>query len=254
MLATRRDVRRIDARIQSTHGGFNGPYGKKVKTWTQEGRTRQGQARGDAHSEKSEARGKAQEHRAQDDSAQEDRAQDDGAQEDRAQGGAEEGGIRHSGDADADAIGDGAATCGTDSAETAVTGTEPAAAAGDTAATAAGDAVLRLVDAVDAVIGAEAVVRELVFHAAEAARQQLGQRLRRRFELLAILLRPLSPSGERGVNSRRTTTHNAFAASRVAAALKWKAPPALWRRKRRRGDPGVPSAKGGWTGGRRQSR
>jgi hypothetical protein len=202
MLAARRDVRRIDARIQSTHGGFNGPYGKKVKTWTQEGRTRKGQARGDAHSEEGEARGKAQEHRAQDDSAQEDRAQDDGAQEDRAQGGAEEGGIRDSGDADA--IGDGAAACGTGSAETANSGTEPAAAAGDTAATAAGDAVLRLVDSVGAVVGAEAVVRQPVFDAAEAARQQLGQRLRRRFELLAILLpSPLPFGGEGRATTRR---------------------------------------------------
>jgi hypothetical protein len=136
----------------STHGGLNGPYGKKVKTiWTQEGRTRKGEARSSAHGEEGQARRKAQEQRAQDDGAQEDRAQ-----EDRAQGGAEEGGIRRHGDADVSII-DGPAACRSRRTEAADDGAESGAEAGRTATAATGDAVLRHIDSVGAVLGAEAV-------------------------------------------------------------------------------------------------
>jgi hypothetical protein len=211
MLATRRDMRRMDARIQFTHGGFNGPYGKKVKTvWTQEGRTRKGQTSGNAHGEESQARRKAEEQRAEDDGAQEDRAQ-----EDRAQSRAEEGGSRHAGDADAVIVViDGTAACSARGTEAADARAKPAAAGG-TAAAAADNAVLRLVLSIDTVILAEAV-GQLVVDAAEAARQQLGrrQRLQRRLELLADLHLPLSGE-ERG--NALAQWRNAFDALRRVA-------------------------------------
>jgi hypothetical protein len=185
--------------FQSTHGGFDGPYGKKVKTiWTQEeeGRTRKGQESGNAYGEESQARRKAQEQR----------AEDDGAQEDRAQSGAEEGGIRQPGHADTVIIIDGTAAGRAHGAETADAHAEPGTAAGSATAAASGHAVSRLVEPIDAVIGTEAV-RGFVFDAAEASWQQLGrQRLRRRVELLADLHLP-SPSGERGAHSRNGTAH-----------------------------------------------
>ena len=212
MLATRRDMRRMDARIQFTHGGFNGPYGKKVKTvWTQEGRTRKGQTSGNAHGEESQARRKTEEQRAEDDGAQEDRAQ-----EDRAQSRAEEGGSRHAGDADAVIVViDGTAACSARGTEAAVARAKPGTTAGGTAAAAAGNAVLRLVLSIDTVILAEAV-GQLVVDAAEATRQQLGrrQRLQRRLELLADLHLPLSGE-ERG--NARAQWRNAFDALRRVA-------------------------------------
>jgi hypothetical protein len=162
----------------STHGGFNGPYGKKVKTvWTQEGRTRKGQARGSAHGEERQARRKAQEQRPQSDGAQ-----GDGAQEDSAQGGAEEGRIHEHGDGDAV---DGSTAGRARGTEAADADAKPGTASGDTAAAASGDAVLRLVQPVESNIDAEAV-GELVLPA-EAARQQLGQRRLERRRLLELL-------------------------------------------------------------------
>lgn len=181
---------RQSQRIQSTHGGFDGPYGTKVKTvWTQEeeGRPREGQASKRAHRDEGkegQTRRKAQSH-----AQSAARAQEDGAQG----AGRDKHGDTVDGDTPCD-IARGSKAGGADESA--------AAAAGSPAAATASALAWRVDSFLDAILGAEAF-GELVIdeHAAEAARQQLERRIGRR--LVELLAPDVGPSHDQALPPQR---------------------------------------------------